>query len=111
MVPIDYQVVGEEEYALKIHIGGDGRYSVESGTYETKPPRHGELNDRQEQQLLDAIKQLGIPREHPVPEGSAAFEARLSVGEPGSEAVYSFWEGALEEDAELNTLIRLLEKL
>ena len=111
MVPIDYQVVGEEEYALKIHIGNDGGYSVESGTYETKPPRSGRLSAEQEQQLLDAIKQLGIPREHPVPEGSAAFEARLTVGETGSEAVYAFWEGALEEDAELNTLIRLLEKL
>ena len=111
MVPIDYQVVGEEEYALKIHIGSDGHYSVESGTYETKPPRNGELSDEEEQQLLDAIRALGIPREHPVPTGSVAFEARLTVGETGSEAVYAFWEGALEEDAELNTLIRLLEKL
>ncbi len=111
MVPIDYQVVGEEEYALKIHIGSDGGFSVESGTYETKPPRNGRLCAQQEQLLLDAIKQLGIPREHPVPEGSAAFEARLTVGEPGSEAVYAFWEGALEEDAELNALIRLLERL
>mgnify|MGYP000166849043 CR=1 FL=1 len=111
MVPIDYQVVGEEEYALKIHIGSDGRYRVESGTYTTQPPRDGQLSGEQEQQLLDAIKILGIPREHPVPTGSAAFEARLTVGEPGAEAVYAFWEGALEEDAELNSLVRLLERL
>ena len=63
------------------------------------------------QKLYRRIKALGIPREHPVPAESAAFEARLAVGEPGSEAVYAFWEGALEEDAELNTVIRLLERL
>lgn len=111
MTPIDYQVVGEEDYALKIHINADGHYSVEDGTYTTEPPRSGELTDAQSAQILAAVKDLGIPREHPMPAGATAFEARLAVGEPGGEAVYAFWEGALEQDAELNALVRLLETL
>ena len=46
-----------------------------------------------------------------MPEGATAFEARLTVGAPGEEANYAFWEGALEEDVELNALIRMLERL
>lgn len=111
MVPISYQVVGEEDYALKISIGSDGGYVVDSGTYTSQPPRKGQLDAGQEEQLIDAIRQLGIPREHPMPEGGNAFEAQLVVGEPGAEATYVFWEGALEEDPELNALIRLLERL
>lgn len=111
MVPISYEVVGEEDYALKIHIDNQRQFEVESGTYTTDPPRKGLLTDAQAEQLLAAITQLGIPREHPMPPGATAFEARLTVGEPGSEAVYAFWEGALAEDAELNTLVRLLETL
>jgi hypothetical protein len=111
MVPIDYQVVGEEDYALRIQVAGDGRYSVESGSYATQPPRKGQLSTEQEQQLLAAVETLGIPREHAMPEGATAFEARLIVGEPGSQVEYAFWEGALEQDAELNALVRLLERL
>jgi len=111
MVPLKYQVVGEEDYALKISIGHGGDYVVESGTYTSAPPRKGRLDDAQEQQILDAIRELGVPREHPMPQGATAFEAQLTVGEPGHEANYVFWEGALEEDAELNRLIRLLEGL
>jgi hypothetical protein len=65
----------------------------------------------QQNQLLAAVRALGIPREHPMPEGATAFEARLTIGEPGAEAVYAFWEGALAEDAELNALVRQLESL
>jgi hypothetical protein len=35
----------------------------------------------------------------------------LTVGGPGEESHYVFWEGALEEDEKLRTLIRLLELL
>lgn len=111
MVPIDYQVVGEEDYALRIQVGGDGRYSVESGSYSTQPPRVGQLGPEQQQQLLAAVEDLGIPREHAMPEGATAFEARLIVGEPGAQAEYVFWEGALEQDTKLNALIRQLERL
>jgi len=46
-----------------------------------------------------------------MPEGATAFEAQLTVGAKGQEAHYVFWEGALEEDVQLNFLIRLLERL
>jgi hypothetical protein len=69
------------------------------------------LTDAQEQRLVAAIEALGTPRPHPMPEGAGAFEAHLSVGPPGGEAEYVFWEGALEEDAELAALIRQLEML
>jgi hypothetical protein len=111
MVPIRYQVVGEEDYALKISIDENGQYVVESGTYTSQPPRKGSISDAQAQELVAAIKALGLPREHPMPVGTSAFEAQLTVGPPGDEANYVFWEGALEEDAKLNTLVRLLERL
>lgn len=111
MVPISYEVVGEEDYALKIHIDGDGHYAVESGTYTTQAPRNGQLSDEQQQEILAAVEQLGIPRAHAMPEGATAFQAHLRVGQSGAEADYAFWEGALEEDAELNSVVRLLEKL
>ena len=111
MRPISYQVVGEEDYALRIQIGDDGDYIVESGTYTSEPPRKGQLDEEQEMQLFDAIRELGIPREHPLPPGTDAFEAQLTIGSIGDEVSYRFWEGALEEDRELNRLIRLLERL
>ena len=112
MVPISYEVVGEEDYALKISVAGDGGFVVESGGYyTTQEPRKGQLSEVQGTQLLAAIRALGLPREHPMPEGTTAFEAHLTVGAPGEEASYAFWEGALEEDAELNTLVRMLERL
>jgi hypothetical protein len=40
-----------------------------------------------------------------------AFEARLTVGEDDEAVTYPFWEGALEEDASLKNLVRLLEML
>ena len=46
-----------------------------------------------------------------MPEGAAAFEARLIIGEEGEAVTYKFWEGALEEDVKLNRLVRLLEML
>ena len=111
MVPIEYRVVGEEDYALAISIDSHGEYVVESGTYTSEPPRKGQLDEAQEQGLIKAIKALGLPRAHPLPEGVTAFEAQLTVGGPGEEAHYVFWEGALEEDEKLRTLIRLLELL
>ncbi len=111
MVPIKYQVVGEEDYALVITIDGQGGYVVESGSYTSQPPRKGTLTEQQREQLVAAIKALGLPREHPMPAGVEAFEAQLTVGEPGHQANYVFWEGALEEDDKLSNLIRLLELL
>ena len=112
MQPIKYQVVGEEDYAFVIIISRSGEYTISSGTYTSEPPRSGKLTQEQEDALVAAIHTLGIPAEHPMPEGAAdAFKAKLIIGE-GSDAVsYPFWEGALEEDSKLLSLVRLLELL
>ena len=111
MTPIKYQVVGEEDYAFKVEIRNTGEYTVDSGTYTSHPPRKGHLTSEQEKQLLAAIQALGIPSEHPLPEGGKAFEAQLIIGEEGKAVTYPFWEGALEEDTKLKNLVRLLEML
>jgi len=111
LIPITYEVVGEEDYALKIAVDTNGNYHVDSGSYTTQAPRKGALDTLQQQRLVDAIETLGIPRAHPVPPGGTAFEAHLTVGEPGHEAHYAFWEGALETDRPLNDLVRLLERI
>ncbi len=112
MQPIKYQVVGEEDYAFVIEINSSGDYAVSGGTYTSDPPRHGSLTAEQERTLVEAIHQLGIPDEHPMPDGAAdAFKAQLIVGEGDDVVIYPFWEGALEEDSKLLRLIRLLEML
>ena len=111
MYSIKYNVVGEEDYAFEVKINSTGEYVVNSGTYTTEPPRKGTLTEEQEVDLLAAIKALGIPKEHPVPQGGHAFEAHLTIGEEDEAVTYSFWEGSLEEDPKLNGLVRLLEKL
>lgn len=112
MQPIKYQVVGEEDYAFVISINSLGEYSVSSGTYTSEPPRSGKLSNSQQQALVDAIHELGIPVEHPMPEGAAdAFKAKLTIGEGGNAVEYPFWEGAIEEDSRLQNLVRLLELL
>ena len=111
MHSIKYQVVGEEDYAFEVKISTTGEYEVNSGTYTTEPPRKGTLTEEQEVGLLVAIKALGIPNEHPIPQGGNAFEAHLTIGEEDEAVSYSFWEGALEDDPKLNDLVRLLEKI
>ena len=65
MVPIKYQVVGEEDYAFVVEIGSTGEYVVQSGAYTSQRPCSGLLTRLQENELLDAIQALGIPGEHP----------------------------------------------
>ena len=111
MVPIKYQVVGEEEYAFRLEIDSQGTYSVDTGTYTTQKPRSGKLTPQQTADLMAAVKALGIPDAHPMPSGVEAFASRLEIGEGGDALVYPFWEGALEEDPKLRSLVRLLEVL
>ena len=112
MQPIKYKVVGEEDYAFLISIKSLGYYTVSSGTYTSEPPRSGKLSNSQQNALVAAIHELGIPVEHPMPEGAAdAFKAKLTIGEGGDAVQYPFWEGAIEEDSRLQTLVRLLELL
>ncbi len=111
MVPIKYQVVGEEEYAFRLEIDDQGRFVVDTGTYTTQKPRSGSLTAQQKSDLMTAIKALGIPIEHPMPSGVEAFESKLQIGEGSEALVYPFWEGSLEEDHKLRHLVRLLEVL
>ena len=111
MVPIRYQVVGEEDYAFVVEIDSDGKFVIQSGTYTTQPPRSGQLTELQEREILEAIQALGIPSEHAMPEGAMAFEAKIIIGETNKAVTYPFWEGALENDVKLNKLVRLLERL
>lgn len=111
MVPVKFQVVGEEDYAFSVEIQGSGEYVVNSGTYTSQPPRKGKLTQEQESQILAAIEALGVPHEHAMPEGAEAFEAHLTIGEEGEAVTYPFWEGALAEDEKLKNLVRLLEML
>ena len=112
MLPIKYQVVGEEDYAFMIEVSANGDFTVSSGTYTSDPPRHGTLSADQQHSIIAAIHELGVPEAHPMPEGAAdAFQAQLSIGEGAEEVIYPFWEGALEEDSKLLKLVRLLEML
>ncbi len=111
MVPIKYQVVGEEEYAFRLEIDSEGDFVIDTGTYTTQKPRSGHLTAQQRSDLMAAITTLGIPESHPVPAGSEAFASRLVIGEGSEALIYPFWEGALEEDPKLRSLIRLLEVL
>lgn len=109
MIPLKYQVVGEEDYAFGISIDADGGYVIDSGTYTSEPPRRGTLTGQQQQELLEAIQALGLPSAHPMPQGGNAFMAHLTLGAEGESVTYPFWEGALEEDEALNRVVRLLE--
>jgi hypothetical protein len=112
MQPIKYQVVGEEDYAFVITINSSGEFAISGGTYTSDPPRQGKLSLSQQQGLVAAIHELGIPAEHPMPEGAAdAFKAKLTIGEGNETVEYPFWEGALEQDSKLKNLVRLLELL
>lgn len=111
MHSIKYQVVGEEDYAFQVKISRTGEYEVNSGTYTSHPPRKGTLTKEQKAELLAAIKTLDTPKAHPMPKGGSAFEAHLTIGEEADAMSYTFWEGALEEDAKLKDLVRLLEML
>ena len=112
MHPIQYQVVGEEDYAFMITVNSEGQFHISGGTYTSDPPRRGQLTAQQQAELTDAIVDLGIPGEHAKPEdGADAFNATLVVGAGEHAVTYPFWEGALEEDPKLRKLIHLLETL
>ncbi|MES9844151.1 MAG: hypothetical protein ABW162_03010 [Candidatus Sedimenticola sp. PURPLELP] len=111
MIPIKFQVVGEEDYAYSVEINSAGEYRVSTGTYTSHEPTTGRLDSEQKEALMSALQELGIPEAHPVPAEGKAFNAMLVIGEEGEEVEYPFWEGALEEDLKLRALVRLLEKL
>ena len=109
MIPINYQVTGEEEYSFRIEIDKNGNYTVHTGTYTTQKPRTGTLTAAQEMALQNAVASLSSFSEHPKPDDGPAFQAKLVVGDGEQQIVYTFWEGALEEDEKLASLVRQLE--
>jgi hypothetical protein len=109
MIPINYQVTGEEEYSFHIEIDGDGNYTVHTGTYATQKPRSGKLTAHQISELENAVASFDAVTEHPKPLEGQAFEATLVVGEGEQRILYRFWEGVLEEDEKLALLVRQLE--
>jgi hypothetical protein len=112
MKAIHYEVTGEEEYSFDITIDKQGEFHIRSGTYASDRPRSGQLTPDQEQAMLAALDELGVPADHPMPKGSSeAFQAQLVIGEGEDAHTYPFWEGALEEDSKLLKLVRLLETL
>ena len=112
MTPLRYHVVGEEDYAFEITIDASGRYHISGGTYTSDRPRSGQLTPDQEQALEHAIEGLGQPVEHPAPEDAAeAFLSQLTLGAGDSVQIYPFWQGALQEDPQLQHLIQLLEMI
>ncbi len=112
MKPIHYQVVGEEDYAFDVSIDCQGGFNISDWSYTSNRQRSGQLTPEQQQNLLTAIDELGIPQRHPIPDDAAdAFEAKLEVGTGEDALIYPFWEGALESDYRLSHLVRMLETL
>lgn len=111
MIPVRFEVVGEEDYAFEVQIDADGEYRISGGTYTTQAPRRGRLSGKQEQELTAAIEALGEPPDYPLPEAAHGFQACLTLGAGEQASSARFWEGALEQDARLRRLVRLLETL
>lgn len=111
MIPVRFMVVGEEDYAVDVDIRENGEFRLSGGTYTSQPPRSGRLTEAQEAELLAAIEAITAPGEQPKPAEADAFEATLTVGAQGEAKTYRFWEGALEQNASLKRLVRLLETL
>ena len=111
MVPVRFQVVGEEDYAFDVQIDAGGEYRVSGGTYTSQAPRSGRLSAEQEQALRAALEALGELPDYPLPEAAHGFEACLTVGTGEQARSGRFWEGAIEQDARLRRLVRLLETL
>ncbi len=109
MVPLFFQVVGQDDYMLEIHVDRDGGYVVNSGTYTSATPRSGVLTPAQKAELTKALAGLGSPSDHAAPSGAEGFMAELTVGDADEARVYRFWEGALDEDPHLRTVVRQLE--
>ncbi len=112
MHAIHFEVVGEEDYAYVVDINTEGEYHTSGGTYTSERPQSGTLTAEQQQEIIAAIDALGTPQEHAPPDDAAdAFRCRLTINKEDDPLIYPFWEGALQDDSKLLTLVRLLEKI
>lgn len=112
MHAIHFEVVGEEDYAFVIDINSEGEYHISGGTYTSEKPQSGKLTAEQEADISAAVDVLGTPQDHSPPDDAAdAFRCRLTINKESDPLIYPFWEGALQEDSRLLSLVRLLEKI
>ena len=108
-LPLSYRVVGQDDYMLEISVSTTGAYRVNGGDYTSHEPRGGTLSPPQLMHLLNLADRLGPAREHPGPEGATGFMAELIDGAGEAARCFRFWEGALDEEPDLDALVRALE--
>jgi hypothetical protein len=111
--PLSYRVVGQDDYMLEIAVGADGGYCVNCGDHTSHEPRSGKLDKTRRAKLEGlmgrVVERLGQSWTSPAPEGAEGFNAELAMGEGAARRVFRFWEGALEEEPELEAAVRELE--
>lgn len=108
---IRYRVLGQYDYMLKIDIEPDGTLVVERGDYTSHAPYRGSLDQEQRQRLCTALDALGDLDAPSAPTDAAGFMAELTIGEGPHQRRLRFWEGALNEQPPLQTLVRALALL
>jgi hypothetical protein len=106
---IHYQVVGQDDYMLIIHVEPDGQFVVDSGDYTSHKPRRGCLDARARTAIGRLVDQLGPVTDQNAPDGARGFVAELTIDNGTSERRYRFWEGALGARPDIEALVRALE--
>lgn len=109
--PVHFRVVGESEYMREVTIDHAGEFVVNTGDHTSHEPRHGTLDGRRRERLLDLLGALGTPRDHPAPDGATGFMAELTLGEGAKAQVFRFWEGAMEDEPALKAVVSELEMI
>jgi hypothetical protein len=108
---INYRVVGQDDYMLIIEVDPDGHFVIDYGDYTSRKPVRGTIDAEHRERLTAALDAIGESREHPAPEGTTGFMAELTVGDGPTVRYFRFWEGALDDEADLKGLVRELEVL
>lgn len=106
---LNYQVVGQDDYMLEIHVEPSGAYRIDCGDHTSHKPRTGQLDAQQIREIGAHVAALGAAREHLGPEDATGFVAQLTIGDTPHTRVYRVWEGAMEDEPDLMALVRALE--
>jgi hypothetical protein len=111
--PLSYRVIGQFDYMLEISVRADGGFCINCGDHTSHEPRTGKLDKARrttlEGLMTRVVERLGQSWTSPAPEDAEGFNAVLALGEGPEQLVYRFWEGALEEQPELEAAVRELE--